>query len=105
MEKLYYSIGEMSEMLNVNTSTIRYWEKEFDILKPKKNNKGNRLFTNDDVENLKTIYHLLKEKGMTLKGAKLKLKNNPERVLRETEVVERLQSIKKMLIELKEELE
>ncbi len=105
MEKLYYSIGEMSEMLNVNTSTIRYWEKEFDILKPKKNNKGNRLFTSVDVENLKTIYHLLKEKGMTLKGAKLKLKNNPESVLRETEVVERLQSIKNMLIELKEELE
>ncbi len=105
MEKLYYSIGEMSEMLNVNTSTIRYWEKEFDILKPKKNNKGNRMFTSVDVENLKTIYHLLKEKGMTLKGAKLKLKNNPESVLRETEVVERLQSIKNMLIELKEELE
>ena len=105
MEKLYYSIGEMSEMLSVNTSTIRYWEKEFDILKPKKNSKGNRLFTPSDVDNLKTIYHLLKEKGLTLKGAKLKLKNNPTSVSRETEIIERLQSVKNMLNELKNELE
>ena len=72
--KLYFSIGEAAEILDVNTSLIRFWEKEFPILKPKKNKKGNRQFTKDDIENLKMIYHLVKERGFTLQGAKEKLK-------------------------------
>lgn len=70
IEKLYYSIGEVSKMFNVNTSLIRFWEKEFDIIKPKKNKKGNRFFTKQDINNIQLIYHLVKDKGMTLSGAK-----------------------------------
>ncbi len=70
IEKVYYTIGEVAEMFDVNTSLIRFWEKEFDIIKPKKNKKGNRLFTKQDIDNLHIIYHLVKERGMTLKGAK-----------------------------------
>ena len=94
----------MAKMLGVNTSTIRFWEKEFDILKPKKNKKGNRLFSPEDVKNLKEIHHLLKEKGLTLKGAKQKLKAEPDRVERDTEVIGRLKDIKSMLEGLKDEL-
>ena len=75
-KKLYYTIGEVAKMFNVNTSLIRYWEKEFSIIKPKKNRKGNRLFTPKDIENIKLIYHLVKERGMTLQGAKKKLKKS-----------------------------
>ena len=78
IEKLYYTIGEVAEMFNVNTSLIRYWEKEFDVIKPNKNKKGNRLFTPKDVDNFHLIYHLVKEKGLTLKGAQKKLKENKE---------------------------
>lgn len=74
VQKLYYSIGEVAKLFEVNTSLIRFWEKEFDILKPKKNKKGNRLFTKDDLENLKKIFVLVKEKGFTLEGAKKELK-------------------------------
>jgi DNA-binding transcriptional MerR regulator len=74
VEKLYYSIGEVSRMLEVPVSTIRFWENEFRILKPMKNKKGNRLFTSDDVKNLRIIYHLLKEEKMTLSGAKKRLR-------------------------------
>ena len=75
-EKLFYKIGEVAEMFEVNVSLIRFWEKEFNILKPKKNKKGNRLFTKKDVANLTIIYHLVKERGFTLEGAKQKLKEN-----------------------------
>ena len=75
-KKLYYSIGEVAKMFDVKTSLIRFWEKEFDIIKPKKNKKGNRLFTQEDVDNFHIIYHLVKERGFTLQGAKLKLKEN-----------------------------
>ena len=78
--KLYYSIGEVAKMFDVNTSLIRFWENEFDILKPKKNKKGNRLFTQKDVDNLKIIYHLVKERGFTLDGAKKKLRENIEKL-------------------------
>ncbi len=70
IEKLFYPIGEVAQMFDVSVSSIRYWEKEFDILKPKKNKKGNRMFTKKDVENLRIIYHLTKERGFTLEGAK-----------------------------------
>ncbi len=102
--KLYYSISEVAEMLSVNSSLIRFWEKEFDILKPKKNNKGNRLFTVQDIDNLKIIYHLVKERGFTLEGAKNKLKNNRKETIETVELVQSLQKIKNFLLELKDEL-
>src|SRR5437763_14110605 len=80
IEKLYYSIGEVARMFEVNTSHIRFWSKEFDVIKPATNKKGNRLFTKADVENLKKIYYLVKEKGFTLKGAKIELKEERKRV-------------------------
>ena len=104
VEKLYYTIGEVAEMFNVNTSLIRFWEKEFDVIKPKKNKKGNRLFTKEDIDNFHIIYHLVKERGMTLKGAKKKLKENKEDVIHNFEVVKALAGIKKMLLEIKEEM-
>src|SRR5262245_56156910 len=79
IEKLYYSIGEVAKMFEVNTSHIRFWSKEFDVIKPATNKKGNRLYTKADVDNLKKIYHLVKEKGFTLKGAKVELKEERKR--------------------------
>ncbi|WP_088653310.1 MerR family transcriptional regulator [Geofilum rhodophaeum] len=104
IEKLYYTIGEVAKMFNVNTSLIRFWEKEFDIIKPHKNKKGNRLFTPQDVENFHLIYHLVKEKGMTLKGADKKLKENKEDTLENFEIVKRLQDIRATLLEIKDGL-
>ncbi len=103
-EKLYYSIGEVAEMFNVNTSLIRYWEKQFDILKPKKNKKGNRLFTKADIDNLSLIFYLVKDKGMTLDGAKKKLKENKESTINNYEIVKRLEKIKAELISIKNDL-
>ena len=91
-------------MFDVNTSLIRFWEKEFDIIKPKKNKKGNRLFTKKDVENFHIIFHLVKERGFTLEGAKKKLKDNKDGTIENVEIVKSLQKIKSFLIELKEEL-
>jgi DNA-binding transcriptional MerR regulator len=104
IEKVFYSIGEVAEMFAVNASNIRFWENEFDILKPHKNAKGNRMFTREDIENMKIIYHLLKERGMTIKGAQKKLKDNKEGTIQNFEVVNRLMEIRKMLVEIKEEL-
>ena len=86
-------------MFKVNTSLIRFWEKEFDIIKPKKNKKGNRLFTQKDIDNFHIIYHLVKEQGMTLKGAKKKMKENKEDVEHNFEIVKSLENIKEMLLE------
>jgi DNA-binding transcriptional MerR regulator len=105
IEKVFYSIGEVADMFQVNTSHIRFWENEFDILKPQKNKKGNRLFTKDDIENIKLIYHLVKERGLTLKGAKQKLKDNKEDTLDKHELVDRLKTIRQMLIDIKEKME
>ncbi|MBN2892192.1 MAG: MerR family transcriptional regulator [Bacteroidales bacterium] len=102
--KLYYTIGEVAKMFDVNTSLIRYWEKEFTIIKPKKNRKGNRLFTQKDIENFHLIYHLVKERGMTLLGAKKKLKENKEDVDHNFEIIKRLEDIKSILTEIKDEL-
>ena len=102
--KLYYTIGEVSRMFNVNASLIRFWEKEFEVLQPKKNKKGNRLFTSEDVDNLRIIFHLVKERGFTLQGAKAKLKDNKSDVNRNTEVYDSLTRIKNFLVELKENL-
>lgn len=103
-EKIYYSIGEVAEMFNVNASLIRYWENEFDILKPKKNKKGNRLFTREDLENLKIIYHLIKERGFTHAGAKEKLKKNKEDVFDTVELKESLLKVRGFLVELRDTL-
>jgi len=102
--KLYYTIGEVSRMFNVNASLIRFWEKEFEVLQPKKNKKGNRLFTTDDVENLRIIFHLVKERGFTLQGAKAKLKDNKTDVTSNTELFDSLTKIRSFLVELKENL-
>lgn len=101
IEKLYYTIGEVSQMFGVNTSLIRFWEKEFDILQPTKNKKGNRLFSKEDLKYLKIIYHLVKERGFTLDGAKKKLKENKEDVVNKMEVVNSLNEIKAFLLEIK----
>jgi len=103
-EKRYYSIGELAKAFQVNTSLIRFWEKEFDILKPKKNAKGNRMFTPEDLSNLKMIYHLVKEKGFTLEGAKEYLKASKTKPLDQLEIIEKLENIKTKLINLKNEL-
>ncbi len=92
-------------MFNVNTSLIRFWEKEFDIIKPHKNKKGNRLFTPKDVENFHLIYHLVKEKGMTLKGAQKKLKENRDDTIHDFEVVSKLKEIRAFLIEVRDNIE
>lgn len=102
--KLYYSIGEVSKAFDVNASLIRFWEKEFDILKPKKNAKGNRKFTPEDINNLKLIYHLVKERGFTLDGAKTHLKENQKKTLDKFEIIQKLEYIKTELTELKNKL-
>lgn len=99
-EKLYYSIGEVAKAFDVNASLIRFWEKEFDIIQPKKNKKGNRLFTPKDIESFKTIYYLVKVKGHTLDGAKQSLLKQPNKI-DEINVVTRLENIKEELIKLK----
>ncbi len=104
IEKMYYSIGEAAAILDVNTSLVRFWEKEFDILKPKRNKKGNRLFTVKDMENLKLIYHLVKERGFTLEGAQKKLRQNKGDTAQNGEVVERLKMIRQALMDIKHEL-
>ena len=105
-EKLYYSMGEVAEMFDVNQSLLRHWESQFPILRPKRNKKGNRLFTPQDVEHLKQIYHLVKECGMTLEGAKRAMRGqrSGKGVSRDVELMERLQRIRALLVEVREEL-
>ena len=102
--KLYHSIGEVSKMFDVNTSLIRFWEKEFAIIKLKKNKKGNRMFTKQDVDNFHIIFHLVKERGFTLEGAKQKLKGNKEDTINNVEVIKSLENIKDFLLEVKSQL-
>jgi DNA-binding transcriptional MerR regulator len=104
IEKLYYSIGEVAGMLEVPVSTVRFWENEFNILKPLKNKKGNRLFTPDDVKNLKIIHHLLKVEGMTLPGAKKRLSGKWEETDYKYEINESLSKIKNLLLDLRDNI-
>ncbi|HEY1025657.1 MAG TPA: MerR family transcriptional regulator [Sphingobacteriaceae bacterium] len=104
ISKLYYTMGEVTEMFDVNASQIRFYEKEFDILQPKKNKKGNRLFTPEDVENLKIIFHLVKDKGYTLQGAKDHLKLNKDEVKENQKIIDSLERVKQFLLEVKEQL-
>lgn len=104
-EKMYYTIGEVAEMFKVNTSNIRFWEKEFDVIKPRRNKKGNRYFTAKDVDNFHLIYHLVKERGYTLKGAKEKLKKDQQSAEKAAEISARLKQVRAFLVELKQELD
>lgn len=102
--KLYYSIGEVSEMFDVSKSLIRFWESEFDILKPHKNSKGDRRFTQKNLDQFKIIYHLVKERGFTLEGAKKEIKNNKDSLVKKNEMLKSLNNIKGFLEKFKEEL-
>lgn len=104
INKLYYTMGEVTEMFQVNASQIRFYEKEFDILQPKKNKKGNRLFSPEDVENLKIIFHLVKDKGYTLQGAKEHLKANRSEIKENQKIIDSLEKLKKFLLEVREQL-
>jgi DNA-binding transcriptional MerR regulator len=102
--KRYYSMGEIAQAFNVNQSLIRFWDKEFDILKPKKNAKGNRMFTPEDVKNLQLIYHLVKERGFTLDGAKVHLKEGQQKTLDKFEIIRKLEAVKMQLLQIKDGL-
>ena len=104
IDRLFYPIGEVAKKYNVNVSLIRFWENEFDILKPKKNKKGNRLFTQSDIKNLDIIFHLVKERGFTLEGAKKKLKENKKDTIDHVTIISKLKEIKQFLVDLKNEL-
>ena len=99
IEKLYYSIGEVSRMIEVPVSTVRFWENEFDILKPMKNKKGNRMFTATDLKNLMLIHRLLKEEGMTLAGVKKKLNGKWDEADNKYQINESLNKIRSILLE------
>lgn len=104
-DKMYYSISEVSQILGVNASLVRFWEKEFDILKPKKNSKGNRQFTKDDVGNLRLIYHLVKEQGYTLQGANEKLKLEKGNGTKKVEIIDSLYKVRNLLVDIKDILD
>lgn len=104
IEKLYYSIGEVAEMLDVPVSTVRFWDNEFDVLKPMKNKKGNRLFTQNDLKNIRIIHHLLKDEGMTLSGVKKRMTAKWEETDYKYEINESLQKIKSMLLGIRDSI-
>jgi len=104
IEKIYYSIGEVAEMFNVAPSLIRFWESEFELIQPKKNRKGNRQFTKEDIANVRTIYHLVKEKGFTLQGAKEMLRNDSQAVKDKMEMISSLKRVRQFLTEVREKL-
>jgi Predicted transcriptional regulators len=103
--KLFYSIGEVAAIFDVNESLLRFWEKEFDTIKPKKNAKGTRSYTNEDIEDIRQIYFLVKEKGMTLVGAKKRIKEERKGVSAQIEAIDRLRKIKEELLKMKGEIE
>jgi DNA-binding transcriptional MerR regulator len=102
--KKYYTIGEVAMQMGIATSLIRFWESEFDIIKPKKNRKGNRQFTVDDIENIKLIYHLVREKGFTLQGAKEMIKKGPNEMKDKLQMIDSLKEIRAFLLEIKTQL-
>ncbi|WP_268036224.1 MerR family transcriptional regulator [Algoriphagus sp. PAP.12] len=103
IEKKYYSIGEVAQQFKVAPSLIRYWEGEFDIIRPKKDKKGNRRYTKDDIQKIKYIFHLVKEKGYTLEGAREVIAQGKEQGFNKVEAVQKLQEIKDFLINLRDE--
>jgi len=104
-KKIFYSIGEVAEMFGVTEPTLRYWEKEFDAIKPSKTPKGTRQYSEEDIETIRLIHYLVKEKGLTLAGAKQKLKENKETVVNTEEIVYRLKTVREELVLLKNEFE
>lgn len=104
IEKKYFAIGEVADMFDVAPSLIRFWESEFDTIKPKKNRKGNRQFTKEDIENVRLIYHLVKEKGFTLQGAKDMIKNDKGNINDNLQMIDSLVKVRSFLKELKEQL-
>lgn len=100
--KLYFSISEVAQMFDVNESTLRFWAKEFDIINPRKTSKGTRFYKQEDIDAVRLIYHLVKERGMTLAGARQKLKDNKETTIRQEEIVNRLKQIKEELLAMKD---
>jgi DNA-binding transcriptional MerR regulator len=104
-EKMYYRIGEVADMFGVNVSLIRYWEKEFPQIKPTKNKRGSRFYTKADIETIALIYHLVKERRMTLTGAKLKMQENKEDTIRQFQIVSKLKNIREELLQIKKEME
>jgi DNA-binding transcriptional MerR regulator len=105
IEKVFFSIGEVAEMVGVTPSSIRYWENSFEELSPQKSSKGTRLFSKEDVETVKFIHHLVKERGMTVKGVQQKLKGNRQDAIDNWEIVKRLQKVKEELLAIKNELD
>ncbi len=103
-DKTYYSIKEVSKIFNVNISLIRFWEKEFNIIKPKKNKKGNRYFTKNDIENLHLIYHLVKERKYTLDGARKKIRENKSESTNNFKIIFELKKIRADLVAIREAL-
>lgn len=103
-EKLYYSISEVSEMFEINPSTLRFWEKEFEVLKPHKNKKGNRLFTQKDLANIASIVELVRHKGYTIQGAREQLRHNGANAERRAEVLARLKQVRAKLLALRDKL-
>ena len=103
-EKRYYGIGEVAEAFGVNASLLRFWEKEFDVIKPKKNAKGNRKFTPEDIKKIELIYHLVKARGYTLEGAKPYLKENRHKKMDRYEMIQKLESVKSELLKIKDQL-
>ena len=99
--KLFYSISEVAQMFDVNESTLRFWEKEFDSIHPRKTEKGTRYYKQEDIDAVRLVYHLVKERGLTLAGARQKLKNNKEATVRQEEIVNRLKQIKEELTQIK----
>lgn len=105
IEKVIFTIGEVADMIGESTSMIRYWENQFDTLKPQKNKKGNRLFSKDDIDLVKLIFHLVKERGLTIKGANQKLKENRDETIHNYEIVKRLQNVRDELIGIRDGLD
>ena len=104
IKKKYFSIGEVSKIFNVSPSLIRFWEDEFDIIKPKKSKKGHRMFTKEDIEDIRIVYHLVKEKGYTLNGAREALQGNRKTIEKSMKTIEKLKEIRNFLVDLKEQL-
>ena len=100
--KLYFSISEVAQMFDINESTLRFWEKEFDVIQPRKTAKGTRFYKQEDIDSIRLVYHLVKERGMTLAGARQKLKDNKETTVRQEEIVNKLKQIKEELLALKD---
>jgi DNA-binding transcriptional MerR regulator len=103
-DKLYYSISEVAESLDVSQSLLRYWQTEFPVIDPKRNKKGNRFYSKKDVENLRLIHHLVKEQGHTLQGAKEKMRKKANRVKENVEMIDRLKHVRTFLLDIKDNL-